>query len=119
MFVPNQEITHMCYIFSNRSQNSKEGSKIRYNIVVLLIISMTPPNAQNNNKTDNVGDTAPHQIVNWVSMQDTVNSNLAKCKTCKTKGIKLVDQKQISLASTFELECETCHNQAEKVRQHV
>ena len=80
---------------------------------------MTPPNAQNNNKTGNVGDTAPHRIVNWVSMQDTVNSNLAKCKTCKTKGMKLVEQKRISLASTFELECETCHTRADKVRQQV
>ena len=79
---------------------------------------MTPPNISNNNKT-NVGDTAPHRIVNWVSMQDTVNSNLAKCKTCKTKGMKLVEQKQISLTSTFELKCETCHTRADKVRHHI
>ena len=52
-------------------------------------------------------------------MQDTVNSNLAKCATCKTQGMKLVEQKRISLASTFEIRCETCHTRAERVRQHI
>ena len=52
-------------------------------------------------------------------MQDTVNANLDKCSICKTKGLRLVEVSRISLASTFELECRTCNNKKEKLRQHI
>ena len=74
------------------------------------------PRTKNADKTTN---TAPHRIVNWVAMQQTVNAGLGKCNVCKTKGMKLVEVSRISLASTFELQCETCNNKKEKLRQHL
>ena len=69
--------------------------------------------------TESITNTAPHRIVNWVAMQDTVNAALDKCSVCKTKGMKLVEVSRIILASTFELECETYNNKKEKLRQHL
>ena len=79
--------------------------------------SVTPPPSQL--PKEKVAKTAPHRIVNWVAMQDTVNAALDKCSVCKTKGMKLVEVSRISLASTFELQCETCNNKKEKLRQHL
>ena len=72
--------------------------------------SVTPPPSQLPKEKEKVANTAPHRIVNWVAMQDTVNAALDKCSVCKTKGMKLVEVSCISLASTFALECETCNN---------
>jgi len=80
--------------------------------------SVTPPPSQLTKEKENVAKTAPHRIVNWVAMQDTVNAALDKCSVCKTKGMKLVEISRIGLASTFEFECETCNNKKEKLRQH-
>ena len=69
--------------------------------------------------TDKITNTAPYRILNWVVMQDTVNTALEKCSVCETNGIKLVEVSQIILSSTFQLECETCNNRKEKLRQHL
>ena len=68
---------------------------------------------KDNTTKDNTTNTAPHRIVNWVSMQQTVNAGLGECNVCKTKGMKLVEVSRISLASTFELQCETCSKKRE------
>ena len=64
-------------------------------------------------------DTAPHRIVNWKALQETVNPVLDKCSVCKKRGLKLVEKSRISLASTFELECTTCKAKVEKLEQHI
>ena len=64
-------------------------------------------------------ESAPHRIVNWKALQDTVNPLLDKCSVCKQEGLKLVEKSRISLASTFEIECATCKWKEEKLEQHI
>ena len=52
-------------------------------------------------------------------MQDTVNAALGKFSVCKSNGIKLGEVLQISLASTFQLECEKYNNRKEKLCQNL
>ena len=75
-------------------------------------------NKQSETKTRQ-SNTAPHRIVNWVAMQNTVNPALGKCSKCKEKGMKLVEVSRTSLASTFDLECETCKQNKNCLQNHI
>ena len=74
---------------------------------------------KNKQKHRQQADTAPHRIVNWKALQETVNPALGKCSVCKQDGLKLVEKSRISLASTFEIDCATCKGKKEKLEQHI
>ena len=57
--------------------------------------------------------------MNWEATQDTINAALDKCSVCKQRGLKLVETSRISLARTFEIECETYRYKKERLEQHI
>ena len=79
----------------------------------------TDKQVKNKKRHKELAESAPHRIVNWKALQETVNPLLDKCSVCKQEGLKLVEKSRISLASTFEIECSTCKWKEEKMEQHI
>ena len=52
--------------------------------------------------------TAPNRIVLWDKLKDTVNNNLAPCPTCHSSNRSLVQDKSITLHSSFSINCVEC-----------
>ena len=63
--------------------------------------------------------TAPNRIVLWDKLKDTVNKSLAPCPTCHSSNRSLLEDKSITLQSSFSINCVECTSSKKQLYHNV
>ena len=62
---------------------------------------------------------APHVLINYKSLQATVDANLKPCHKCKQSTLRLVQKKRTNFAVTLEIVCDNCVTVENKIQNEI
>ena len=68
---------------------------------------------------DGIRSDCQNRIIDLEELKKLINPNLLPCSKCKQGQLKLVEKSRISYSSVFQLRCDVCHGEKEKLQKKI
>ena len=62
---------------------------------------------------------APHVLIDFKSLQDTIDNQLKPCSKCKLSTQRLVQKSRTNFAVTLEIVCDNCDSEHKKLQNQI